>query len=70
MSAAENGSPVVNHNLATVNYNLGLSTLSTINQYCHFLQYVFSDEPIQIAYEISEDFLKFYIYCNDEYDIF
>ena len=33
MSAAENGSPVVNHNLAAVNHNLGLSTLSTINQY-------------------------------------
>ena len=70
MSAAENDSPVVNHNLAAVNRNLGLSTLSIINQYCHFNQYVFSDEPIQIVDEISEDFLKFYIYCNDEYDIF
>ena len=72
MSAAENDShhKIVNHNLAAVNHNLGLSTLSTINQYCHFIQYVFSDEPIQIVYEISEDFLKFCIYRNNEYDIF
>ena len=65
MSAAENGSPVVNHNLGNT-----VSTLSTITQYFHFIQYVFSDEPIQIIYEIIEDFLKFYIYCNDEYAIF
>ena len=62
MSAAENDSPIVNHNLGTL--------ISTLTQYCHFIQYVFSDEPIQIVYEVSADFLKFYVYCNDEYAIF
>ena len=39
--------------------------------FCQYIQFLYSDEPIWIKFEICPAFINFFVYCNTEtFDVF